>query len=247
MGDKVYFISDLHLGSDKEPNAFVLIKFLKSFQSTEQITHLFLLGDIFDLWVANHSYFKNKYKDVLRELIRLRALGVKIHYFEGNHDLYLKPYFQKELGFEVHTGPRHMKLLNMSVRIEHGDQMDPTDRGYRFLRWFLRTPAMKWLAPRLPEWFVVWLGETMSRASRKYTSQLKTITIDRAKNIIRYHGQSVKMKYAEVELLISGHVHVVEDLKLPSGIRCVNLGAWFDHPRTFLLSNEFIGFQRLSK
>lgn len=249
MLEKAYFLSDLHLGSAEEPKSFVFINFLKSLNPELEKIHLFLLGDIFDLWVAEHNYFIIKFKPIIDELIRLKSAGVEIHYFEGNHDLYLDRYFGSQLGFNIHADPKNLIILGQRLRIEHGDQMDLTDRGYLFLRWFLRTPFMKYLAPKLPEWFVVRLGESMSKASRQYTSQVKSISEVGAKRVIYEHAHRT-YRQLPFDLLIAGHVHVVEDVKLGianSQFRVINLGSWFDHARVFVISNEFVGFQQLDR
>lgn len=234
MADRAFFISDLHLGSAEEPNSFVLLRFLKAFQSRDQISHLFLLGDIFDLWISNHSYFINKFKPILDELVRIKKLGIEVHYFEGNHDLYLNDYFRDELKFYVHTGPEYFNIANQVVRVEHGDQMDPNDKGYIFLRWLLRTPFMKWLAPRLPSNLVLAIGERMSRISRTYTTDYKVITNDRAIEVIRQHAERV---YNErpFDYLIAGHVHVLEQHQTQK-YTVINLGSWFDGPKCFEFS-----------
>jgi UDP-2,3-diacylglucosamine hydrolase len=250
MSDKAYFISDLHLGSAEEPNAFVLLKFLKSIQSRSDATHLFLLGDIFDLWIAGHKYFILKYAPLLNELKRIKDSGVYVHYFEGNHDLYLEHYFGHELGIIVHKSGASMRIAGKNLRIEHGDQMDLNDKGYLFLRSFLRTSIMNWLAPRLPSWMIVRLGEKMSKASRTYTSQTKVISTDRAKKVIYDHAIKCYLQ-TPIDMHISGHLHVAEDVVLfpqgphRAGLRVVNLGSWFDEPRVFLLSEKDSGFKKI--
>lgn len=263
MSDRAYFVSDLHLGSLEEPNAFVFLRFLKSVKSLDQMTHLFLLGDIFDLWISNHSYFKKKYSAIIDEWVRLRDLGAQIHYFEGNHDLYLKSYFQNELGFRVHEGPEYFQIAGLTVRVEHGDEMDPDDKGYIFLRWFLRTRLMKWLAPRWPEQLVVGLGERMSRTSRHYTSQVKVVSREQIHDMIRVYAER-SWRERPFDLHISGHVHVMEDFNLEScarGLenhsskrepsapssapRVVNLGSWMEKPQVFCVSEDRVEFQSL--
>ena len=144
-----YFVSDLHIGSPTDSRARLFLAFLADLRGGENASHLFLMGDIFDLWVAAHSYFVDKYQPITDEILRLQDEGVEIHYFEGNHDLYLEHYWGQQVGLTVHEGPAYFELGHQTVRIEHGDQMDPDDRGYRFLRWFLRTPPLKFLMPRI--------------------------------------------------------------------------------------------------
>jgi len=240
-----YFLSDIHLSTIEEPNTHRLLSFLRSIRGPQDATHLFLLGDIFDLWVAGHYYFVQKYSTVIEELRRLQAAGVEIHYFEGNHDLYLEHFFGHELGLKIHSAAEYFQLGRFRVRLEHGDQMDPFDRGYIFLRKLLRTRFMQWLAPRLPSGFVVWLGERMSHSSRKYTSAVKTISTDRAVQVIHMHAMRAFVEQP-FDFLICGHVHVKEDYALPDSdnARVINLGSWFDGAYTLKLTDggpEWVG------
>ncbi len=250
MTDKAYFLSDLHLGSAEEPNAFLLIKFLKSLKSREDITHLFLMGDIFDLWVADHKYFVIKFAPIIAELRRLKNAGVEIHYFEGNHDLYLEHFFAREMGMLVHKDAASFVVAGLRLRAEHGDLMNLNDREYIYWRSFLRSMPMKFIAPRLRSDWVTSIGEWLSKKSRENTTKHKVISPERAKKIIHDHAVKCYMQ-EKLDLHISGHVHVTEDVYLTPqgphrpGIRVVNLGSWFDDPKVFYLSKEKSGFIHL--
>ncbi len=235
-----YFVSDLHIGSPTDSRAKLFLEFLADLRGRQNATHLFLMGDIFDLWVAAHSYFIDKYQIITDEIMRLRDDGVEIHYFEGNHDLYLRHYWGEQIGLTVHEGPAYFDLGHQRVRIEHGDQMDPDDRGYRFLRWFLRTPPLKFLMPRLPGSLVVAIGKKSSHSSRVYTSETKTITREDTIGKIRSHAEKVYVE-TPFNLIISGHVHVRDQYLVQDGqtaFKSVNLGTWLDAPCYYQISDE---------
>lgn len=229
---KAYFVSDLHIASPDDARASLFLDFLRKLKGGENASHLFMMGDIFDLWVAAHQYFIEKYQRITDELVRLRDEGVDIHYFEGNHDLYLQHYWGDRIGLTVHEGPAYMELGHQTVRIEHGDQMDPDDRGYRFLRWFLRTPPVKYLIPRLPGRLIVAIGRKSSETSRVYTSETKTITRQKTIEKIRTHAEKA-YQHSPFNLIISGHVHVRDQYLVQDGqfaFKSVNLGTWLDRP-----------------
>lgn len=241
-----YFVSDIHITSADSPRGGLFLSFLKELSADDGVSHLFLLGDIFDLWVADHDYFVAAYAEIIAEIRRLNAEGVEIRYFEGNHDLHLRYYWADKLGLIVHPGPAYVDLGDLSVRLEHGDQMDPEDKGYLFLRWFLRTPPVRWLVCHLPGSLVANIGDRASAKSRNYTSSAKSISADDAVRKIRLHAEKA---YAErpFDLLISGHVHVRDDWRSPDGdFRSVNLGSWFDAPCYFKIDAEGARFCELS-
>ncbi len=241
------FVSDIHITSPDSGRGRLFLDFLKSLSGHAGLTHLFMLGDIFDLWVADHRYFVERYASIIDEIRRLREEGVAISYFEGNHDLYLKHFWCKELGLTVCEGPTQITLGNTRVRLEHGDQTDPDDKGYLFLRWFLRTPPIRFLNRHLPGRFVAKLGDRASASSRQYTTHRKSIGPSAAIKKLRDHARRVHAE-APFDLIITGHVHVRDDCEIDTdtgSFRAVNLGSWFDRPCYFRLDQSGARFVEL--
>jgi len=242
---RAYFVSDLHLDLPDDPRSLLFERFLAIVADDQRATHLFLMGDIFDLWLADHDYFCERYADIVARLRELRASGLEIHYFEGNHDLHLTRFWSDEMNMIVHEGPINLHVGATRLRLEHGDQMDPDDRGYIFLRWFLRTPPLRFLIHHLPGKLVAWIGERASAHSRTYTSETKTLSADDAVEKIRTHAAKVHAK-EPFDLIISGHVHIRDDARITTEAgqaRSVNLGSWLDRPCYFLLheaGSEFV-------
>jgi UDP-2,3-diacylglucosamine hydrolase len=254
---QAYFVSDLHLESMTDPKALVFLDWLHSLElassskskAHEIPTHLFLVGDVFDLWVADHVYFVERFKPIVEGLHKLVALGVEVHYFEGNHDLHLEKFWRTEVGVQVHARDCDFELAGQVVRVEHGDLMNPNDQGYLFLRWFLRTPLLRFLAFHLPAAIVGLIGERASRASRAYTSTSpsKVRSAANIREMVRRHAAAV-FQDRRFDLLISGHVHVSDDFTFEANgkkIRSVNLGSWYESPHVFLLSEAGACFLEL--
>jgi UDP-2,3-diacylglucosamine hydrolase len=228
------FVSDIHIASAQDPKFDLFLRFLDHCRET-QPKHLFLVGDIFDLWISNRQYFIDTYADIIAKIRNLTSSGTTVHYFEGNHDLDLEVFWQKQLGVRVYSGPKYFMLSGRKVRVEHGDQMDPEDRGYRFLRWLLRTSALKAAGRGLPNALVRRIGERASRASRDYTSNIKVSNDDQAKAKILRHAREVH-SVEPFDVLVTGHVHVVEDSEVEfetARVRLLNLGTWLKEPMCF--------------
>jgi UDP-2,3-diacylglucosamine hydrolase len=228
---RAIFLSDIHLRGTQDSRLKLLIQRLDEEIAVGSLTQLFLLGDIFDLWVGAHQHFVAEYAELLARLAKLRKMGVEIHYFEGNHDLHLAGYWREQLGAKVHVESVVMNLAGLRVQLEHGDQMNPDDRGYLRLRAFLRTPFMAWAAYALPGAVTEAIGNSMSRASRKWTAspvmfrdetQIRTMMVEH-----------VRRAWADedFDVLIAGHVHVRLDEQIPmepsaKNVRVINLGCW---------------------
>lgn len=251
MKNKAYFLSDIHLESEEDSNFFTLQKFFDHVLKDQDCTHLFLLGDIFDLWVADHSYFKLKFKKTLETIKALADRGIEIHYFEGNHDLDLVPYFASR-GISVHRDPLLIPLGSQLFRLEHGDQMDPEDKGYLFLRWLLRTPILRALGRCLPGFMVQWIGQSMSSTSRKYTDRLrsnlgKDLEIQRKKIFekMRTHVLHLLKSNMRFDYIVAGHVHEEINEKISfqnKEVRVINLGSWLGERKPYGVYEQDKGF-----
>jgi UDP-2,3-diacylglucosamine hydrolase len=237
------FVSDIHISSKEDPKYKLFSEFLDHC-ATIQLDHLFLVGDIFDLWVADRSYFVENFHGIPERLTRLKGMGVEIHYFEGNHDLDLKLYWQEQLGFDVHENAAYFKLGPLQTRVEHGDQMDPEDKGYLFLRWFLRTPPLKSLGRNLPNQMVKWIGTRASHASRDYTTNVKSATDDQSREKVRKHAAQAYQE-RPFDLFVSGHLHVREDSQ-QDHFRCINLGTWLKEPLVLDVSGADIQLRKVA-
>ena len=239
----------MHITAPDTERGRLFCAFLESLSAGGGITHVYLLGDIFDLWVADHDFFISRYGAVIEQIRRLRNEGVEVAYFEGNHDLYLRHFWEQELGVTVFGGPTLVDLCNRRVRLEHGDEMDPDDKGYRFLRWFLRTPVIHFLCRSLPGSLIARIGERASAGSRHYTSNTKTIESDTAIAKIRRHAEKAHAE-APFDLIISGHVHIRDDWESVADgrpFRSVNLGSWLDAPCYFKLDDHEARFVELTE
>ncbi len=217
------------------------LELLDLWSHEESLTHLFMVGDIFDLWIGGHDIFKKEYAALISALLRLQKTGVDVHYFEGNHDFHLSSFWQDELGIQVHTGPKTFQLGRYKVRVEHGDEMDPDDKGYLFLRWFLRTPLVKSLLCHGPGKVIQGLGSLASAQSQKHSHRKQPH--GEAEIRQKFYTHTKKVSALEpLDFLISGHIHTRLDETIGK-TRSLNLGTWTLQPCYFQLSStkaEFI-------
>lgn len=250
---RAYFVSDLHLHSSDEPRAGLFARFLRDRLNEVRLgqsVRLFLVGDIFDLWVGGHSYFQESFAEIVSLLRELIQNGVEVSYFEGNHDLHLTQFWQNQLGARVYKDAGDFEIEGLRVRVEHGDLINPDDRGYLALRWFLRTKPLEYLALNLPAALVRAIGQRASSASRHYSG------LDGRDKAHETEIRALTRKHAEkrfyenpFDLMITGHVHVVDDFQFVvegRKVRSVNLGSWFDQPRAFVIEKEKAEFIELS-
>ena len=96
----IYFLSDAHLGSLAIEHGRTqerrLVRFLDSIK--HKAAAIYLLGDIFDFWNEYRYVVPKGYTRFLGKLSELTDMGVEVHFFTGNHDIWTYGYLEKECG-----------------------------------------------------------------------------------------------------------------------------------------------------
>lgn len=243
-----YFLSDIHLKSLDDKTSRLLLFFLRK-EWAKAPGDIYLLGDIFDIWVSDHKVFIEKYRPLIDELKKVKAQGFKVVYFEGNHDLHLKKYWKEALGFDVYFDVGYFTIDDHVFRLEHGDLINQDDEAYLRLRRTLRTPAMITLGHWLPGRFWSFVGEKWSRTSRKGSYSYLAARKESIIKMVRDHAQKVVME-KPFDYIITGHMHVVDDFEFTSvsnskRVRSVNLGTWLDGAKVLKYENNNLSWLNL--
>jgi UDP-2,3-diacylglucosamine hydrolase len=164
----LYFASDLHLGAPNHESSKVrenaFIAWLDHIAPTAKA--LFLLGDVFDFWFEYKTVIPKGYTRLFGKLAALSDAGVEIHFFKGNHDMWVLDYFEKELGLIIHSDEFIFSHDNKQFYLHHGDGLGPGDYKYKFLKRFFRSSLCQWLFARLHPNFGIALASLLSRRSR---------------------------------------------------------------------------------
>jgi UDP-2,3-diacylglucosamine hydrolase len=239
VGKDWIFVSDAHFTGKDPAEMESFLRFLDSEQ--ERMGHLVILGDLFEFFFGFRqspsskeiSFVFTEYLPVLEHLQRLNHRGIRIKYFEGNHDFFLGDLFREQFGMEVevYSGGVEEKLGERKAFIAHGDLSNPKQWKYRVFRGILKnrwTYAMIHLAgPRITRRVAAWLGE-MSHQKHHASIPSTPPPVFRA---------FAEQKFTEgFDLVILGHSHVAEEVSEDlGGRRCLyfNVGAWRES-RSFL-------------
>ena len=122
-GKKVYFASDNHLGSPTAEKSRIREKqFVAWLDSVKKdAAAIYLMGDLFDVWIEYRRVVPKGFVRVLGKLAELTDSGIPIYFFVGNHDMWMKGYFEEELGIPVYYEPQEITLNNKKLFIGHGD------------------------------------------------------------------------------------------------------------------------------
>src|SRR6185295_9317314 len=107
------------------------------------------------------------YTRLLGKLAELSDAGISMHFFVGNHDMWMKDYFQKELNIPVYFHPKEFEREGKRFLVGHGDGLGPNDHGYKRLKKIFRNPVCQWIFGVIPPAIGIGLANYFSRKSRE--------------------------------------------------------------------------------
>jgi UDP-2,3-diacylglucosamine hydrolase len=226
-GKKIYFLSDFHLGAPDEAGSLqrekIIVKFLD--EHKDDAFAFFIVGDIFDFWYEYKRVVPKGYVRLLGKLAELGDAGIQLHVFAGNHDMWIKDYFKKELNAVTYMEPVEFDFNGKKFLVGHGDGLGPGDHGYKALKKVFRNPVCQWLFGILPTRVGIGVADYFSRKSRAATgSSEETFLGEENEWLITYCKEVLKEK--NFDFFVFGHRHLPIDFRLSNGSRYVNLGDW---------------------
>ncbi|HNS11601.1 MAG TPA: UDP-2,3-diacylglucosamine diphosphatase [Bacteroidia bacterium] len=226
-GKKIYFASDFHLGVPNAEKSLErekkIVSWLDSIKTDAE--ELYLLGDVFDFWFEYKTVAPRGYVRLLGKLAELSDSGIPIHYFTGNHDMWIFDYLEKELNVKVYRAPIEANYNNKSFYIGHGDGLGPGDHGYKFIKRVFANPVCQWLFARLHPNFGIALANYFSRKSRIATGTIDEKFLGEEKEWLVIHSKELLEK-KHYDFLIFGHRHLPLDIAINGKSRYINLGDW---------------------
>ncbi|MCW3116989.1 MAG: UDP-2,3-diacylglucosamine hydrolase [Chitinophagaceae bacterium] len=224
---KIYFLSDFHLGAPDYESSLkrekILVQFLDEIKTNA--AEIFLVGDMFDFWYEYRKVVPKGYVRLLGKLAELTDAGVPIHFFVGNHDMWMKDYFLKELNIPVYFEPKEFERRGKIFFIGHGDGLGPGDHGYKRLKKIFRNPVCQGLFGMLPPYMGMGLADYMSRRSRAQTGAAEEIFLGEEKEWLIIYSKDI-LKHKHFDFFVFGHRHLPVDFRLSDSSRYINLGDW---------------------
>ncbi|ULQ51225.1 UDP-2,3-diacylglucosamine diphosphatase [Flavihumibacter fluvii] len=226
-GKKVYFLSDFHLGAPDYTQSLVREKRLVNFldQISQDADAIFIVGDLFDFWYEYKSVVPKGYVRILGKLATLTDNGIPIFFFVGNHDMWMRGYFEKELNIPVYFKEMPFEFNGKKFLIGHGDGLGPGDHGYKFIKKIFRNPLCQWFFGIIHPSIGIALANYLSRRSRAATGQTDERFLGEENEwLITYCKDVLQQKH--YDYFIFGHRHLPIDFNLPKSSRYINLGDW---------------------
>lgn len=229
-GKKIYFASDFHLGVPTHDQSLArekkIIRWLDSIKNTAQ--EIYLVGDIFDFWWEYKYTIPKGQTRLLGKIAELTDAGIPVHFFTGNHDLWMKDYFVTELGVTVNKEPVKRVINGKTLFIGHGDGLGPGDNWYKFLKKCFTSPFLIWCFNRLHPNFGFYIARRSSKRSRVITGDSDKEFLGK-ENEWLYSFCKDELKNGHVDYFIFGHRHLPLNLEVSPTSTYINLGEWINY------------------
>ncbi|MGZ5243459.1 MAG: UDP-2,3-diacylglucosamine diphosphatase [Bacteroidia bacterium] len=226
---KIYFASDFHLGAPDHSSSLVREKHIVSWliQIQPELKELYILGDIFDFWFEYKHAVPKGYIRLLGKLAEISDSGIPIHIFVGNHDLWMKDYFEQEIGAKIYREPVVKEIDGRRFYLAHGDGLGPGDNGFKLMKKVFTSPVSNWLYSRLHPNFGIGLANYFARRSRKITG-VKDKEFFGDKEWLIQHSRQI-LAQQPIDYFVYGHRHYPLTYKLSEKSTYINLGDWINY------------------
>lgn len=230
QGKKIYFSSDNHLGAPTQaeslPREKIFVKWLDSIKHDAEV--IFLLGDLFDFWFEYRTVVPKGFVRVLGKLAELRDSGIQIHFFVGNHDLWMHDYFEKELNIPVYHKPKEFVFNNKHFLIGHGDGKGPGDKGYKRMKKVFTNPFSKWLFRWLHPDIGVRVAQHLSVKNKLISGDEDREFLGEEREWLAQYSKR-KLENKHFDYFLFGHRHLPMEIKVGPNSTYYNLGDWINH------------------
>ena len=227
---KIYFASDQHLGAPTPKASLPREKKFVAWLDTikEDAGTIFLLGDLFDFWFEYKTVVPKGFVRVLGKLAELKDAGIDIYFFVGNHDLWMRDYFQKELNIPVFHKPQEFDINGKIFLIGHGDGLGPSDHGYKRMKKVFTFPFFKWLFRWLHPDIGVRLGHYFSVKNKLISGDEDARFLGEENEWLAQYCRK-KLTEKHYDFFVFGHRHLPLEIELNNNSTYINLGDWIQH------------------
>ena len=230
MRKNIYILSDAHLGSWAIDHGRMqerrLVRFLDNIK--EKAAAVYLLGDMFDFWYEWKYTVPKGYTRFLGKLSELTDIGVEVHYFTGNHDIWMYGYLEEECGVILHKKPETVELYNKVFYLAHGDGLGDPNKRFQAIRKIFHNKTCQWMFTHfIPQSWAMKFGLTWAKHSRMKRADGKEPPYmgEEKEYLVQYTKQYMK-DHSDVDYFIYGHRHIELDLMLSRKCRMMIIGDW---------------------
>jgi len=232
------FISDLHLQAS-EPATF---QAWQSYMQTTPADALFILGDLFEVWVGDDVLEEHGFEHRCAQVIQQTAARVPTFFMHGNRDFLAGSGMMTACNTTLLADPAVLNFNHQRWVLSHGDALCLGDTAYMAFRQQVRSTEWQqaFLAKPLAERQAIARGlRQQSEARKKSGAEYANVCPQAARQLLLD---------ANASTLIHGHTHKPGAHDLGNGLQRVVLSDWdaaATPPRAEVMRLTAGGLQRI--
>jgi UDP-2,3-diacylglucosamine hydrolase len=167
---------------------------------------------------------------------------VEVHFFIGNHDIWLTDYLSKECGMILHFEPFIKEMGGKSFFLAHGDGLGDQSRSFHLLRKIFHSRFLRSCFSAIhPRWTLP-LAHAWSNSSR-LNGGIADYLGEEKEYLIRFSKQLLK-ELPAINYFIFGHRHILLDLPIAAESNVVILGDWVTYFSYAVFDGERVKLER---
>lgn len=226
----ILVIADLHLESDRPDITECFIEFL-SLHATKQHKALYILGDLFEVWVGddNQDAFTRKIADAIKQF----SEQTPVYFIHGNRDFLLRKKFALACGMTLLPEQHQITEFGKEIVFMHGDQLCLDDVDYQKFRKKSRSWWWQTLILALPLSY-------RQKMARNYRDKSQSSQMEKSQEIMDVAERAVNKTVSQTQCdwLIHGHTHRPAIHELSDSTKRIVVGDWYEQGSYLELSDN---------
>jgi UDP-2,3-diacylglucosamine hydrolase len=207
-----YFASDVHLRHDRPDRDRRFRAWLAQLTPDDSLV---IVGDLCDFWMGSRRAHEDlMHSESLQALAEFTKTGGSLAIMAGNHDEWLRPFYEWALDATIIPDPHEMVVHGIRLHIVHGHLLGARrawkawmeSRAFFDAFAYVPTPLAKTL-----DQILAWRNE-------------RGLDADEERHLRVYHTYAEKFRET-ADIVIFGHVHRPVDVVL-GNLRLIVLGGW---------------------
>ena len=201
----IYFFGDNHFSPTPSLSNEQKIRKMEEFilEIENSKGSIFIMGDFFDYYFEYNRNNPNYFERIFSLLEKIKTKGIEVYFIAGNHDFWIGKKFQSVIT-KSFLSDQILCEGNKRIYVTHGDGILSWDKGYRLLKFILRSKIFRFLYSLLPKNIALKVANRISY-ERKDSHKINNDKLQKIHSELIEYSRTKWDKGCDI--VIMGHYH----------------------------------------